>query len=122
MVEDNTNLIVGAGALALAGSIATAIWSIMRLNTVVKDKGASEQKIIDRLDVVEKGQGRVFKKLEELQKALHNAETKGTEEHGKIKELIAESKLTTLEKISTLSERVTSIESGGCSPTKKGAS
>ena len=120
MVEDNTNLIVGAGALALAGSIATAIWSIMRLNTVVKDKGASEQKIIDRLDVVEKGQGRVFKKLEELQKALHNAETKGTEEHGKIKELISESKLTTLEKIASLSERVTSIESGGCTPAKKG--
>ena len=119
---DNSGMVIGAAALVSLGSLASALWAILRLNTSVKERGASEQKIIDRLDGLEKQQGRLFNRIEELSRELTAAEKRGTTEHGNINKTLADTTLQITREMGSMSERMARLETGGCKPAKDKAS
>ena len=115
---DAANLAVGISMVLGVGAVCTAIWSILRLNSTVKDKGREEQRILDRLEYLMKCQGENANRFDTI-----------TVEIGLVRTLMEEFKIENqtqhheLEKAFTtrgheLEKRIQQLELSGCKPSK----
>ena len=96
----NELVTMAIGVVAL-GSIATAIWSIHRLNGLLKDKGREEQKILDKLGWLEKSYSEVAVAFNDLDSKLDLFIKENQEQHHK------------------MLMRIQALELTGCQPVRK---
>ena len=92
------------------GALATAIFAVHRMQSVIKSQGAKEQRTEDRLGTLESGVAtnkgtvsKIFSKLDDTSESIHKIEICITRLEGNI------------------NTRLVKLETQGCAPTQKKA-
>ena len=109
---DVTNIAVGISFLLGMGGICGAIWTMMRLNDTVKNRGKEEQRVMDKLEFLVRARAEDRVILTELSTTVQEFKTENQAQHHEL-----EIKFTS--QYHDVDKRLQQLELSGCQPAKK---